>query len=212
MEKGALITFEGGEGSGKSTQIRKLYHLLDSLGKETLVTREPGGTSIGEQVRSILLSVENTDLYPIAELFLYEAARNQISEQIIIPAIESGKIVLMDRFYDSTEAYQGFARGLDTGIIRELNRIVTKGYAPNLTILLDIDPEDGVRRSCAQGDVTRFEHEALEFHHRVRAGFLSIAAREPDRVKIVPVGALSEDEVFESVLAVIRRAGVFKWM
>jgi len=197
--KGRFITFEGMEGSGKSTQITLLADYLRGAGKLVTFTREPGGTPIGDQVRSILLDPENKGLDPTAELLLYAASRAQHLREVILPALESGGIVLCDRFSDATLAYQGFGRGLDQETIHLLDRIVTSGMRPHLTILLDISPAVGLARArgrntaCGLEAEARFENEALAFHDRVRRGYLALAEQERDRVRVVDGSGSVED-------------------
>ena len=190
--RGAFITFEGGEGSGKSTQIARLARRLQAAGLKVRVLREPGGTRVGEAVRALLLDPEHAGLDSTAELLLYEASRAQLVAEVIEPALAAGEVVLCDRFYDSTTAYQGHARGLDLARIRELNTVASLGIVPDRTVVLDIDPDAGVTRATRNG-ADRLEGESAAFHRAVRAGFLAIAAEEPARV--VVVDALGSMEV-----------------
>jgi dTMP kinase len=196
--KGIFITFEGTEGSGKSTQIVLLANFLKSRGLRVVLTREPGGTVIGDQVRKILLDPTHTALDPKAELLLYAASRAQHLYEIILPALASGMIVLCDRFSDATLAYQGYGRGLDTGMIRELDRMVCVETRPDLTLLFDLDAALGIARAqgrnASRGLETeaRFENEELAFHERVRQGYRTLAAREPDRIRIVDASPAQE--------------------
>ncbi|MFQ5559597.1 MAG: dTMP kinase [Nitrospinota bacterium] len=192
MKKGFFISFEGVEGSGKTTQVKLLGRALSEKGHHCITTREPGGTVIGNRVRSLLLHPENDSLDPLAELLLYEACRAQLVGEVILPEIERGSVVLCDRFTDSTFAYQAKARGLNRDLVYQLNHIAASGFVPDKTIFLDLDPKEGLRRArgrntVSQGinDESRFENEALDFHSRVREGFLEIAEREPDRVKVI---------------------------
>ena len=187
-----FITFEGIEGSGKSTQMRLLREYLEKRGQSVLSLREPGGTSLGERVRSMLLTVGEEEIDPRAELFLYEACRAQLVSMVILPALRAGRIVLSDRFTDSTIAYQGYGRGLDAGRILSVNDFATGGLVPDLTFLLDVDVEAGLRRAMKRmdGDAShqredRFEREEAAFHERVRGGFLEIARREAARVRVI---------------------------
>ena len=182
---GALVTFEGIEGCGKSTQVRLAEEYLVAAGRPVLRTREPGGTAIGEHMRTILLDANNIALAPLAELLLYEADRAQHVAERIQPALRNGQIVLCDRFYDSTTAYQCGGRGLARTTVRELNAIATNGLVPNLTVLLDLPVEEGLQRVALAGQADRIEQEALDFHERVRQAFLQIAREEPGRVKVV---------------------------
>jgi dTMP kinase len=188
MMKGAFISFEGTEGSGKSTHVEMLAKHLESEGYECLLTVEPGGTAIGFKIRELLLSLEHEAMDPVTELLLYSAARKQHLEEVILNALDEGKVVITDRFSDSTQAYQGTARGLDQELIVELDRITTGGIKPDLTILLDINPETGLYRNRRSGKEDRLELEDIDFHKRVREGFLAIQQAEPERVKIVDAG------------------------
>lgn len=196
-ERGVFITFEGGEGSGKSTQIARLAHRLDAAGVPVRALREPGGTEQGEALRAMLLNPDHTGLDSIAELLLYEASRAQLVADVIEPALEAGEVVLCDRFYDSTTAYQGFARGLPLDRIRQLNEIATNGLVPDRTIVLDIDPALGIERATTDG-ADRLEGESVAFHESVRRGFLAIAAEEPGRVRVIDASG-TPDEVAEAV-------------
>ena len=197
----AFITFEGGEGSGKSTQVARLARRLKTSGLPVLVVREPGGTRVGEGVRALLLDPEHSGLDATAELLLYEASRAQLVADVIEPALEAGEIVICDRFYDSTTAYQGFARGLSLDRIRELNEIASLGIVPDRTVVLDIDPALGIQRATRQG-TDRLEAESLAFHEAVRRGFLAIAAEEPGRVRVVDANC-SPDQVAQRVSAAL---------
>jgi dTMP kinase len=161
---------------------------LESEGYMCLVTAEPGGTPIGLKVRELLLSVEHKAMDPVTELLLYSAARKQHLEEVILKALGEGKVVITDRFSDSTQAYQGRARGLAQELIEEIDRIATGGIKPDLTILLDIDPDTGLYRNRRSGKEDRLELEDIDFHKRVREGFLAIQRNEPERVKIIDAG------------------------
>lgn len=192
-----FITFEGVEGSGKTTQIQALRTQLESCGHRVLATREPGGCPIADAIRAILLDSANQALVPRAELLLYAAARAQHVEQVIRPALKAGTIVLCDRFADATTAYQGGGRGLDTTLVAELNAIATGGLLPDLTLLFDIPVEIGLSRArhrnqhLALLDEGRFELEDLAFHQRVRSTYLAQAAGE-DRFRIVDATGTAE--------------------
>jgi len=175
-----FITFEGPEGSGKSTQLKLLEEWLSGRGHDVLATREPGGTSISEAVRSILLDPANTAMRPVTEILLFSAARAQIVAQVIRPHMERGGIVLCDRYADSTLAYQGYGRGLDLDTLRAITAFATGGLLPHLTVYLDIAIEDGLRRKSAQ-EWNRLEDQTLMFHRRVRQGYLEMAAAEQER-------------------------------
>lgn len=187
---GFFITFEGIEGCGKSTQLELLKAHLEKKGRRVLSVREPGGTLLGERVRSVLLNGTEEGIDPWAELFLYEACRAQLVAKVIRPALAEGKVVLSDRFFDSTLAYQGFGRGLDAEKIESLNALATGGLVPDLTFLVDCAEEVGLKRAWARIDAStgaredRFEKEELAFHRRVREGFLAIAKAAP-RVRVI---------------------------
>ncbi len=189
---GTFITFEGIEGSGKSTQIRLLFEHLKGREVDVKMTREPGGTVIGEKVRGILLDPSTRGLIPRAELFLYAAARVQHIEEVIQPALEEGKVILCDRFMDATVAYQGFGREIPLNVVKVVNSLVAIELKPDLTILLDLPVEVGLRRARernqadAASATSRFEEEDMAFHQRVREGYLDLAAAERVRFKIVP--------------------------
>ncbi len=183
--RGFFITFEGTEGSGKSTQIKILARRLTRLGHAVVITREPGGTRFGEQIRKVLLSVQNHGLDPRAELFLYLASRTQHLEEIILPALKNGKVVLCDRFSDATLAYQGFGRRLEMKIVRAAADYAAKGISPDLTLLLDLDVRVGLIRVRDRGRSNRLDREQREFHERVRTGYLRLARLAPRRIKIV---------------------------
>lgn len=197
--KGTFVTFEGIEGSGKSTQIVLLANHLQARGMRVALTREPGGTPIGDEVRKILLDPANTALDPAAELLLYAASRAQHLHEVILPALAEGKIVLCDRFSDATLAYQGYGRGLDPEMIRALDRIVTAGMRPDLTILFDIGAAAGIARAHGRNASrglaaeARFENEEIAFHERVREGYLALAREEPTRIRLVDASPSVED-------------------
>lgn len=196
-----FITFEGPDGSGKTTQIGQTVTALRAKGYNVLLTREPGGTAIGDQIRHILHDLDNKAMNPRAELLLYSASRAQIVAEVIKPHLESGGLVICDRFFDSTFAYQGYGHGLDLNILRTITEFATGGLRPALTILLDIAPEDGLQRrlsAVAKGEEwTRMDDMAMAFHRRVREGYHALIAAEPERwVKIDaarPVEAVQAD-------------------
>lgn len=194
---GTFITFEGGEGSGKSTQLALLAEKLRAAGVDVVSLREPGGTAVGEAVRAILLDPEHHGLDASAELLLYEAARAQLVAEVIEPALSAGEVVLCDRFFDSTTAYQGYARGLDLAEIARLNAAATGGLTPDRTLVFDVDVATGIARAT-HGGADRLEREDVAFHERVRAGFLALAAHEPDRVRVVDASG-SPDAVADRV-------------
>lgn len=184
--RGKFVTFEGIEGCGKSTQTNLLAKNLRERGHTVLLTREPGGPPIGEAIRTILLNPDFTEMSPMTELLLYVAARHQHIEELIKPALAEGKIVLSDRYADSSFAYQGAARRLKTETLKEIHRTAGADFKPHLTFLFDLPPETGLKRVAARGSMDRFEKEQLHFHQKVREGYLDIAKKEPARVKIIP--------------------------
>ena len=194
---GKFITFEGPEGSGKTTQIALLAKFLSKKGLAIVTTREPGGEKVAEKIRRLLLSPAS-NLEPLAELFLYAASRLQHVEKIIRPALARGAIVLCDRFSDATMAYQGYGRGISKKWIKQINKIATAGLKPDLTIVLDLEPGLGlkrVRRLKKRADrIDRLEREALSFHTRVRQGYLALAQEEPRRIKVVKVTTVKETQ------------------
>jgi len=208
--RGRFITFEGIEGSGKSSQISLLTDHLRSKRMAVTLTREPGGTPIGDQVRKILLDPGNKALDPSAELLLYAASRAQHLKEVIRPALESGLMVLCDRFSDATIAYQGYGRGLDLDMIHALDRLVTAGMRPDLTVVLDVEAAVGLARARGRNNQqgleaeARFENEALAFHERVRQGYLTLAREAPDRMKIVDA-SLPPLQVQEQIREIVDR-------
>ena len=205
-----FVTFEGGDGSGKTTQIRALENYLSTQGRLCVVTREPGGTSLGRLIRDVLLQVGEHEIAPTTELFLYLADRAQHVREVIAPALEAKKIVLCDRFTDSTLAYQGYGRGIDLGQLKQLNAMADGCVRPNLTFLLDCPPTLGLARTgerqaqAGQAREDRFEHEKREFHEKVRAGFLELAAAEPLRFRVIDA-SLSVEEVTLEIRKIIDR-------
>ena len=183
--KGKFITFEGCEGSGKSTQSRMLYSYLKRKGLSVIHIREPGGTEIGEQIRKILLNPNNKGMDPACETLLYMASRAEIVKDIIKPALDENKTVICDRFIDSTRAYQGYGLGVDMKMIEYVGRIVTEKIAPDLTIFLDVAIKKGLKRAGSIKD--RIERRPLLYHQRVRKGYLNLARRFPQRIKIIKV-------------------------
>ena len=191
---GLFITFEGGEGSGKTTQIGALSHHLRSTGREVVVTRDPGGTLIGKQIRALLLDRDHAHMAPNAELLLYQASRAQLVHEVVRPALAADRIVLCDRFTDSTVAYQGYGRRLDLDLIARLNTLATGGLRPDLTLLLDLDPVLGLARASQRmaerhEQQDRIEEEVLAFHQRVRTGYQCIVAEDPGRVTVLDASA-----------------------
>ena len=205
MAQGFFITFEGGEGAGKSTQIRRLAEKLRAKGYKVLVTREPGGSPGAEAVRHVILSGAAEPFGPEMEALLFAAARSDHVEQVIRPAVESGKIVLCDRFLDSSRVYQGGAGNLDPAYMEEIERVAINGMMPDMTLILDIDPEEGLKRASARrgaAQADRFEKESLAIHQRRRNAFLEIAENEPERCIVIDASA-SEDAVENMVTAAV---------
>lgn len=203
-----FVTFEGPEGSGKSTQIRQLAAALEAQKLSVLVTREPGGTTIGNAIRAVLLDPARTEMSPRAETLLFNAARAQIVDQVIRPALAEGTLVLCDRYADSTLAYQGFGHGQPLEPLRQLAAYATAGLMPDLTIYLDIDVQEGLKRKQAGGaeEWNRMEEKALAFHQAVRAGYLQLAAAEPQRWLVVDAAQSIEAvhaEIFSCVQTLI---------
>jgi len=191
LKRGVFITFEGPEGSGKTTHSKLLREFLRKNGFKVLHTREPGGTLISEKIRRILLDPKNKAMDVACEMLLYMAARAQIVSEKILPALNDGKIVVCDRFTDATLAYQGYAGGMDLKVIKNIAGIVTKGLKPDMTFLMDIDAKAGLLRAGRSKD--RMERKSILYHNKVRNGYLSIAKKEPTRVKVVSAtGDISE--------------------
>ena len=194
MKKGLFISFEGGEGAGKSTQIARLTEKLLEQSLSVLVTRQPGGTDYGRRIRELILTPHaSEDLSSRAELFLYLADRAHHVDTVIRPALEAGQIVLCDRYTDSTLAYQGYGRQLDIDRLQALNDEATNGLKPDLTFWLDLEPEEGRLRAGARGELDRLEAEAQSFHERVRAGYRQLAQAEPERWRYIDAAGNVED-------------------
>jgi dTMP kinase len=200
-----FITFEGPDGSGKTTQAQLLYEYLQGRGYPVFLTREPGGTSIGDQIREVLHSLENTEMLPQTEILLYSASRAQLVGQIIRPHLARGEIVLCDRYADSTLAYQGYGHGLDLQVLQVITAFATSGLKPDLTFYLDVDVEEGLRRKLAahqagEAEWNRMDQQEIAFHHRVRQGYLQMAAAEPERWVIIEA-AQSADVAQQAIRA-----------
>lgn len=183
-----FITLEGPEGSGKTSHIPYLVEYLREKGHTVFPTREPGGTSIGEQIREVIHDLKNVEMHPRAETLLYQAARAQIVEQVIQPRLKAGEIVISDRYYDSTIAYQGYGHQQDLEQVRALVKYATGGLKPDLTVLLDVDVEEGLRRKKKDNEWNRLDAYTVEFHQRVRAGYLVMVKQEPDRWVVLDAG------------------------
>jgi dTMP kinase len=188
--KGYFITIEGPDGAGKTTQLKMLRDYLLGKGYEVILTREPGGTSLAEKIRNLLLDPASGEICPVAEALLYAASRAQHVAEVILPSLQQGKIVLCDRFVDSSIVYQGLGRGIEPQAIIDINHFATQGITPDLTILLDLTPEQGMARLAKRNkeksqELDRLEQESLEFYHKVRQGYLDLAKTSPERYKVI---------------------------
>jgi dTMP kinase len=203
-----FITFEGVEGSGKTTQIERLKRHLIRKGIPCKVTREPGGCPIGEKIRKILLNPDHREMAPLSELLLYEASRAQHVLEVVKPLLKKGMVVLCDRFSDASIAYQGYGRKVDLQWVERLNRLSSQGIKPDVTFLLDCPSDIGLKRALQRNKTLkkekeeRFEREKIQFHHRVRRGYLSIAKKEPHRVKVIDTRE-GEEKVFEKIRQIV---------
>lgn len=185
MEYGKFITFEGTDGSGKTTQIKLLEEYIKNKGYELVLTREPGGTKVSELIRDLVLDPSNSEIVPLTEMIMYAASRAQHVLQLIKPAIEGGKIVICDRFVDSSYAYQGSGRGVDLKVIADVNRVAIDGMSPDITFFLDIDPEIAIKRRINATGADRIEQEKIDFHRRVYDGYKKMALLFPERIKTI---------------------------
>lgn len=209
-ERGVFVTFEGGDGVGKSTHIRFLAESLEARGVEVVRLREPGGTVVGESLRAVVLDPAHDNMADEAELLIYEAARAQITAEVILPALERGAVVLCDRFYDSTVAYQSFGRGLSREFVDAANAFATRGLRPDRTLLLVLGTADeGLDRAANRAQADRLELAGSDFHSRVAAGFLSIAEGEPERVRVIDS---SGDRSTTSAMIFHELSDLFPWM
>lgn len=210
QHKGLFITLEGGEGAGKSTQSRRLKEFLEGRGRDVVLTREPGGTPEAERVRDLLTQREGGQWTPMAECLLLFAARQMHVETLIKPAVDAGKIVICDRFTDSTRAYQGYGYGFPHEVIEQLNTLSIGGYSPDVTLIMDLPVELGLQRSFAQKEKSigkeatedRFERMDKSFHEKLRQGFLDIASKNPSRCKVIDA-TQSPDAIFDSIKKVL---------
>lgn len=203
-----FITFEGIDGAGKSTQVNKLKRSLQERGREVLTLREPGGTPVAEQIRELLLEGRH-DISPVGELLLFSASRAELMEKVIVPALESGCDVILDRFFDSTTAYQGYGRRLNLDMLSEINRIASHGIRPDITFYLDLTPEDALMRKFSEKslplafeseELDRMENSGLEFYQRVRSGYHAIQQAEPQRIVTIDA-LLSPAEIHRKIVA-----------
>lgn len=213
-----FITFEGIDGAGKSTQVMKLKRHLQERGREVLALREPGGTPVAEEIRELLLESRN-DITPVGELLLFAASRAELVQQVIRPALKSGSDVILDRFFDSTTAYQGYGRGLDLGMLAEINRIASCGLVPDVTFYLDLTPEDALMRKFSEkslpltfdsGELDRMENSGLDFYRRVREGYHAISGKNPERVVMIDAllsPAEIQRRIMESLDALCTKTG-----
>jgi len=200
--KGTFISFEGIEGTGKSTQAKLLYNYLREKGADVILTEEPGGTQISVKIREVLLSVEHKEMSPLTELLLYNASRAQHIQEVIMPALDKGAIVITDRFTDSTLAYQGYGRGLDLQLIDSIDLLATGRLKPDITLLLDLDVQTGLKRNRGINKTDRLELEDVPFHERVRNGYHMLAAKEPGRIKLIHASK-SIEEIHREIIRII---------
>jgi len=207
-----FITFEGPEGAGKSTQITLLTDYLKAHGHRVYSTREPGGTSIGDQIRAVLHDVNNTAMDAVAEILLYSASRAQLVAEVIKPLLAEGAMVLCDRYADSTFAYQGYGRGLDMSMLQSITKFATQSLVPDLTVYLDLQVKDGLHRKqiandAGEGELNRMDQQTLDFYHRVRDGYLALAAQNPERWLIIDA-AQSVEKVQQDIRARLSNFGI----
>ena len=208
LKQGIFITFEGVEGCGKTTHAKIFYKYLKRLGYPCVYTREPGGTNVGNKIRKILLNPRNTSLCDLTEFFLFEASRAQIVDEVIRPALRRKKIVICDRFSDATMAYQGYGDGLCKDTIKIMSNLACEGIRPDLTIIMDIETKKGLYRATRLSRVDRMEKKNLAYHKRVRKGYLSIARKNPGRIKVIKTKKLldnTQKAVRREVMDVIQR-------
>ncbi|MGZ3615968.1 MAG: dTMP kinase [Ktedonobacteraceae bacterium] len=209
MEKGRLISFEGLDGAGKSTQMNMLAHWLEEQHVPFIYTREPGGTPLGNEIRRLLLNRPELSIVALAEAFLFQADRAQHFATLVIPTLQEGKLILTDRCFDASVAYQGYARGVDISLIQHLSLLATQGYKPDLTIFLDLDPMQVHRRTDIAHDEsgirevqTRFDTETEAFHQRVQEGFRALARAYPERIKVIDASRTPE-EIHREIIALV---------
>ena len=202
--KGILISVEGPDGAGKTTQIGLLRDYLAKKGYDSIVTREPGGTKISEKIRSLILDKENIEMGRETEMLLYAAARAQLVHEVIKPALEEGKAVICDRYVDSSAVYQGIARGLGIDTVYTVNGYAIQGIVPDLTIHLDLEAEEGIKRKKNQAELDRMELETIDFHKKVAEGYRELARRAPERIKTIDA-TLSVEEIQKQMIAFVEK-------
>lgn len=183
--KGKFITIEGLDGAGKTTQIQLMKEFLERNGHRVLVTREPGGTSIGEKIRQIVLDQENQEMSYVTEALLYAASRGQLVKQVIVPALERGETVICDRYVDSSLVYQGWGRSLGIEAVKAINDFATQGLEPDLTLFFDLSPEEGLKRVASRGKGDRLDQEKVDFHHRVYEAYHQLVKKYPQRIQVI---------------------------
>lgn len=208
MEKGLFITFEGGEGSGKSEQVGLLTNYLKNKGYEIYVTREPGGDPFSEEIRNLLQNPKYTGrIEDMTELLLFEASRSQFVQRVVKPRLKKGITVISDRFFDSTTAYQGYGRGIDLQMIKYLNKVAAQGLNPNITFLLDISAKKGLEKMSTSefGKKDRIENEKLEFHEKVNTGYKRIATDDFDRVKVIPYKENEAEKMHDEIVTYMEK-------
>lgn len=196
--QGILISIEGPDGAGKTTQISLLKQYLEQKGFSCILTREPGGTKISEKIRHLILDKENSKMGAVTEMLLYSAARAQLVHEVIRPALEEGKVIICDRYVDSSAVYQGIARNLGVDTVYKVNEYAIQGIWPDLTIHLDLEAEEGIRRKKNQTELDRMELETMDFHKKVCEGYRTLAKRNPDRIKTINA-MLSVEEIHEAI-------------
>lgn len=202
--KGKAISFEGGEGAGKSTAIKSLAEFLKDCGLDVVVTREPGGSDIAEQIRNVIVDVKNTAMTPETECMLYAASRAQLIDEIISPLLLTNKTIIFDRFVDSSYVYQGYVRGLGIEKVKEINDFATKGWLPDKTIIFDIEPEMGFKRIAQNNrSVNRIDLEGLSFHKKVREGYKECAKLFPERISVIDASG-SKEEIVETIKEILK--------
>jgi dTMP kinase len=200
-----FITLEGPDGSGKTSQMAGLAEFLKGQGYDLIATREPGGTEIGDQIRKVLFNLDNKAMNPRTEILLFQSSRAQIVEEVIRPALSAGKVVLCDRYADSTFAYQGYGHGVEMNTLREIVQFATGGLKPDLTLFLDVEASEGLKRRNKGGDWNRLDDYSLDFHRRVRAGYAEMIAAEPERWVVIDAARKPEQVAKDLQAAALER-------